>query len=118
MTEVAQTPRMSKLDEALGLFPSVIKCGEQWSPTCQAALEAAKAELAALRGVQPSPLKPNPEAVARIIYDAFPFEPRHGQAHKPEWIPGGNSIMQDRARQAARAICALWSSSVETGDGK
>lgn len=40
---------MTKLDEALGLFPSVIKCGEQWSATCQAVLEAAKAELAELR---------------------------------------------------------------------
>lgn len=40
---------MSKLDEALGLFPSVIRCGEQWSPTCQAVLEAAKEELKELR---------------------------------------------------------------------
>jgi hypothetical protein len=40
---------MNKLDEALGLFPSVIKCGEQWSATCQSALDGAKAELAALR---------------------------------------------------------------------
>jgi hypothetical protein len=40
---------MTKLDEALGLFPSVIKCGENWSATCQAVLDEAKAELAALR---------------------------------------------------------------------
>jgi hypothetical protein len=40
---------MTKLDEALGLFPSVIKSGEQWSPTCQSVLDEAKAELVALR---------------------------------------------------------------------
>jgi heterodisulfide reductase subunit C len=43
---------MTKLDEALGLFPSVIKCGEQWSPRCQSVLDAAKAELASLRAHQ------------------------------------------------------------------
>ena len=40
---------MTKLDEALGLFPSCIKSGENWSPTCQAVLDAARQELAALR---------------------------------------------------------------------
>jgi hypothetical protein len=36
---------MNKLDEALGLFPSAIKSGEDWSPMCQAVLEAAQLEL-------------------------------------------------------------------------
>ena len=40
---------MTKLDEALGLFPSCIKSGENWSPTCQAVLDAAKQELADMR---------------------------------------------------------------------
>jgi hypothetical protein len=40
---------MTKLDEALGLFPSCIKSGENWSSTCQSVLDKAKAELAALR---------------------------------------------------------------------
>lgn len=47
------------------------------------------------------------ETVAKIIYDAFPFEPRHGMAHKPEWLPGGNSNRQDDARRAADLILAL-----------
>lgn len=55
---------MTKLDEALGLFPSVIKCGEQWSSTCQAVLEAAKAELAELRaGVAATPTHATPQEV-------------------------------------------------------
>lgn len=40
---------MTKLDEALGLFPSAIKCGDEWSPRCQSVLDEAKAELAAFR---------------------------------------------------------------------
>jgi hypothetical protein len=47
------------------------------------------------------------ETVAKIIYDAFPFEPRHGMAQKPEWLPGGNSNRQDEARRAADLILAL-----------
>lgn len=53
------------------------------------------------------------EQISKIIYDAFPFEPRHGQAHKPAWVFDGNSLMQDRARCAADAILALSS----TGGG-
>jgi hypothetical protein len=48
------------------------------------------------------------ESVAEIVYDAFPY--RNGDSYhegKPKWVPGGNSLMQDRARQAARAILAL-----------
>lgn len=48
------------------------------------------------------------ENIAEIVYDAFPY--RNGDSRhegKPSWVPGGNSLMQDRARQAARAIIAL-----------
>jgi hypothetical protein len=53
------------------------------------------------------------EAIAKIIYDAFPFEPRLDHAQKPEWVPGGNSIRQDEARRAADKICALSLSSTD-----
>ncbi len=40
---------MTKLDEALGLFPSCIKSGEDWSPRCQEVWDGAKNELTRLR---------------------------------------------------------------------
>jgi hypothetical protein len=49
----------------------------------------------------------NREEIARIIYDAFPFEPHHGEAQKPAWVAGGNSFRQDDARRAADTILAL-----------
>lgn len=45
------------------------------------------------------------DEMARIIYDAFPFDNKG--AEKPPWIPNGNSIRQDDARRAADAILAL-----------
>jgi hypothetical protein len=44
---------------------------------------------------------------AKIIYDAFPFDGKHPSGSKPEWVPGGNAIMQDKARKSAQAVAAL-----------
>ena len=63
---------MTKLDEALGLFPSCIKSGEDWSPECQAVLDAAKAELTALRAAARPAQEPVREALDALL--AF----RHG----------------------------------------
>jgi hypothetical protein len=65
-----------------------------------------------LNSLQEQPLFTRPvsldrEAVARIVYDAFPFEQRHGMAEKPAWVTNGNSLKQDEARKAARHILAL-----------
>lgn len=51
---------------------------------------------------------PQREEIAKLVYDAFPFEQRRGLAQKPEWVPNGNSTMQDQARSAADAILALY----------
>ncbi len=45
------------------------------------------------------------EEVARMIYNAFPYDGPPGK-QKPDWIPNGNSFMQDRAREAADSI--IW----------
>jgi len=55
----------------------------------------------------PAPPQPGREEIAKIVYDAFDFSPTMGTPHKPEWMPGGNSFMQDRARRAANAILDL-----------
>jgi hypothetical protein len=55
----------------------------------------------------PAPPQPGREEIAKIVYDAFDFSPTIGTPHKPEWMPGGNSFMQDRARRAANAILNL-----------
>ena len=55
----------------------------------------------------PAPPQPGREEIAKIVYDAFDFSPTMGTPHKPEWMPGGNSFMQDRARRAANAILNL-----------
>jgi len=65
---------MTKLDEALALFPSCIKGGENWSPICQEVLDAAKAELAALRlaaqadAPDGQPQSPSREALAEAWF--------------------------------------------------
>lgn len=75
-------------------------------------------ELKRAAGVAPGPSDPTPpdrrEAIARIIYDAFPFyppcefNPETGERIlKPAWVDNGNSIRQDDARRAADAILAL-----------
>ncbi len=46
------------------------------------------------------------EEIAKIVYDAFPFTPTLGMAQKPEWVPSGNSFVQDDARRAASHIMA------------
>ena len=47
--EVKAAVERSALSEALGLFPSVIRCGEPWTATCQSVLDRAHAELTALK---------------------------------------------------------------------
>lgn len=47
------------------------------------------------------------EEAARIIYDAFPYKGEVFPPTKPEWVTGGNSIMQTEARRAAAKILAL-----------
>lgn len=47
------------------------------------------------------------EDAAKIIFDAFPFEPTIALPKKPLWVEGGNSLMQDAARRAADRIAAL-----------
>lgn len=39
---------ISAASEPLGLFPSVIKCGEPWTPTCQHVLDQARQAITAL----------------------------------------------------------------------
>lgn len=47
------------------------------------------------------------EVVARMIYNAFPYDGTLGK-QKPEWIPNGNSFWQDKARATAGdIICAV-----------
>lgn len=46
------------------------------------------------------------EEIAKIVYDAMPYRPVKHEP-KPEWVPGGNSLMQDEARRAADAILSL-----------
>src|SRR5882672_3088620 len=46
-----------------------------------------------------APPQPGREEIAKVVYDAFDFSPTMGTPHKPEWMPGGNSFMQDRARR-------------------
>ena len=67
--------------------------------------------IAALATLQPSGERR--EAIARIIYDAFPFDPPcefHPETGervlKPAWIDRGNSFRQDDARRAADKILA------------
>ena len=61
--------------------------------------------------------QPDREAIAERVYQAFPFEPRLGAPHKPAWVPGGNSLMQDEARRAADAILSLLSGAGTKSDG-
>lgn len=46
------------------------------------------------------------EEIARIIYDALPFDGTLTHARKPTWVSGGNSIRQDDARRTADKILA------------
>jgi hypothetical protein len=47
------------------------------------------------------------EERAKAIYEAMPFDGPAGE-EKPDWVPGGNSLKQAEARQAARhALQAL-----------
>jgi len=41
------------------------------------------------------------ERMAKKIYDVMPYD---GESTKPNWVPNGNSTMQDRARDCARDI--------------
>lgn len=43
------------------------------------------------------------EKRAEQVYDAMPYD---GSDAKPAWVPGGNSLKQDEARQLARAELA------------
>lgn len=72
-------------------------------PQCTSCISH-NAIVAALRAVSPD--GNGREAIAKIIYDAFPFNGRW-DLDKPKWVSGGNSIMQDEARKAANAILAL-----------
>ncbi len=66
-----------------------------------------RSALRAMEILRTAPIPVTPEEVARVIYDAFPFDGHRWDEHKPEWIPNGNSRMQDEARRAATAILAL-----------
>jgi hypothetical protein len=102
---------MSKLDEALGLFPSVIKCGEQWSATCQAVLDGAKIELAALRASAATP----PDAVSVALKRYPPSDPgdygidlnRHS---RDCFIEGFNAAQEGRRvfDKSAQAVCGSY----------
>jgi hypothetical protein len=43
------------------------------------------------------------EEVARMIYNSFPYDGPLGK-QKPDWIPNGNSFMQDKARETAGTL--------------
>lgn len=45
------------------------------------------------------------EAVAALVFQAMRFAQ---PGPTPEWVPGGNSLMQEEARRAARAILSQW----------
>lgn len=62
------------------------------------------------------------EQIAEQVYAAMCLaavnEPRrHSPADIPDWTPGGNSLMQDHARVAARRILQDASAWVRRGDG-
>jgi hypothetical protein len=47
------------------------------------------------------------EMIAEMVYGAFPFDGKHPSGRKPAWVPGGNAIMQDKARAVADAILSI-----------
>lgn len=71
------------------------KFGEDWGPQIP------------MNGIERSLSETIREQMAEIVYYSFPFAATIGSPHKPEWVEGGNSFMQDRARTAASAIFAL-----------
>lgn len=57
------------------------------------------------------------EALAKIVYDAFPFDYDPYHKEKPPWNPGGNSIRQDDARNVVDKILTLSSIPVPSSNG-
>lgn len=53
------------------------------------------------------------EQIAQQVFEAMRFSAgslqRVNEPQPPEWVPKGNSFMQDHAREVARAILARWS---------
>ena len=93
---------------------------QEGSSTAARALLELRARIEALEAAQqpeqdsPPPQKQTEleleESLAQIIYEqAIVPTARHCHAEAPKWVAGGNSIAQDDARFAARAIIRRWS---------
>jgi hypothetical protein len=75
-------------------------------PTCEHVLM----RVDTLRALLAGPPVPSEEEVARTIYERVMDGPVVGE--KPAWVPGGNSLKQDEARDHARAVLALFRSRI------
>jgi hypothetical protein len=69
-------------------------------------IAACNAALTSSLAAQPAPAVDR-EAIAKIVYEAQPFEPMPDLPRKPAWNEHVNSHMQDAARKAADAILAM-----------
>lgn len=65
---------ISDVSEALGLFPSVIKSGEAWSPTCEDVRQRARASLSRLGEAVSAAISTTPPATVEAQREAIPAD--------------------------------------------